>query len=190
MSNQRAQWGSRLGFVLAAAGSAVGLGNIWKFPYITGENGGGLFVLIYLLCIALVGIPIMVSEILIGRASQRQPVAAFHVLQGRRSAWAGVGWLGVIAGFVILSYYVVVAGWAMDYTLKSVINFTRPMHEKAEADATSFIATAPPESIMSLLVERKAAHDARTGAVPGSIPTTPGNEISSVQRPNASPPPR
>ncbi|MCA9286210.1 MAG: sodium-dependent transporter [Phycisphaerales bacterium] len=162
MSNQRAQWGSRLGFVLAAAGSAVGLGNIWKFPYITGENGGGLFVLIYLLCIALVGIPIMVSEILIGRASQRQPVAAFHVLQGRRSAWAGVGWLGVIAGFVILSYYVVVAGWAMDYTLKSVINFTRPMHEKAEADATSFIATAPPESIMSLLVERKAAHDART----------------------------
>ena len=73
MASQRAQWGSRLGFILAAAGSAVGLGNIWKFPYITGENGGGLFVIIYLVCIALVGIPIMMAEIMIGRAAQGRP---------------------------------------------------------------------------------------------------------------------
>ncbi|MCA9295464.1 MAG: sodium-dependent transporter, partial [Phycisphaerales bacterium] len=98
---QRAQWGSTVGFILAAAGSAVGLGNIWRFPYTTGENGGGAFVLVYLICVALVGLPIMMSEIMIGRAAQRQPVAAFHALQGKKSAWAGIGWLGVIAGFII-----------------------------------------------------------------------------------------
>ena len=74
MSQQRSQWGSRFGFILAASGSAVGLGNIWKFPYITGENGGGLFVLIYLACIVLVGLPILVAEIMIGRAGQSQPI--------------------------------------------------------------------------------------------------------------------
>ncbi|MHC4305232.1 MAG: sodium-dependent transporter, partial [Planctomycetota bacterium] len=113
MEEQRGRWGSRLGFILAAAGSAVGLGNIWKFPYITGENGGGLFVLIYLFCIGLVGIPIMMGEIMIGRAAQKQPVEAFRTLQGQRTAWASVGWLGVLAGFIILSYYIAVAGWAM-----------------------------------------------------------------------------
>lgn len=158
---ERAQWGSRLGFVLAAAGSAVGLGNIWKFPYITGENGGGLFVLIYLACIALVGVPIMVAEIMIGRASQRQPVAAFHALQGKRSAWAGIGWLGVVAGFIILSFYVVVAGWAMDYTLKSVVNFTRPVHHAAEAEASRYVAQAPMPELRALVARHRAEHDAR-----------------------------
>lgn len=122
MAEQRAQWGSRLGFVLAAAGSAVGLGNIWKFPYITGANGGGWFVLIYLLCIALVGLPIMMAEIFIGRSAQRSPVGAFRALSKPRSPWMGIGWLGVAAGFVILSYYSVVAGWAMHYTWLSVTN--------------------------------------------------------------------
>ena len=116
MAEQRAQWGSRLGFILAAAGSAVGLGNIWKFPYITGENGGGWFVLIYLMCIALVGLPIMMAEILIGRTAQNSPVGAFRSLSRPGSPWLGVGWLGVAAAFVILSYYSVVAGWAMHYT--------------------------------------------------------------------------
>lgn len=128
----RGQWGSRAGFILAASGSAVGLGNIWKFPYITGENGGGIFVLIYLVCILLVGIPIMMAEIMIGRAAQKQPVAAFHTLQGKRTGWAGIGWLGVVAGFIILSYYIVVAGWAMDYTIKSAANFTGPIEDAAE----------------------------------------------------------
>jgi NSS family neurotransmitter:Na+ symporter len=107
-----------MGFVLAAAGSAVGLGNIWKFPYITGVNGGGAFVLIYLVCIALVGLPVMAAEILLGRASQKSPVGAFRALGGGR--WIVVGWLGVVCGFVILSYYSVVAGWALHYTWLSV----------------------------------------------------------------------
>ncbi len=150
---QRAQWGSRFGFILAAAGSAIGLGNIWKFPYIAGENGGGLFVLIYLLCIFVVGIPIMMAEIMIGRAAQKQPVAAFHALQGQRTGWAGVGWLGVLAGFVILSYYVVVAGWTLDYTLKSIANFTAPIYEEALATSTVYRATTSVDDMRTALIE-------------------------------------
>ncbi len=116
----RAHWNSRLGFILAAAGSAVGLGNIWKFPYITGENGGGLFVLIYLACIAVIGLPIMMAEIFIGRTAQNSPVGAFRSLSAPASPWMSVGWLGVLTGFVVLSFYSVVAGWAMHYTFLSL----------------------------------------------------------------------
>ncbi len=116
----RAHWGSRIGFVLAAAGSAVGLGNIWKFPYVTGTNGGGLFVLVYLACIALIGLPIMIGEILLGRAAQSSPVGAFRKLAGRQSPWVGLGWMGVAAAFIILSYYSVVAGWTMHYAVLAI----------------------------------------------------------------------
>lgn len=117
---ERAHWGSRLGFVLAAAGSAVGLGNIWRFPYATGENGGGLFVLTYLACIALIGLPIMMAEIFIGRTSQKSPVGAFRALSRPGSAWMSVGWLGVVTAFVVLSFYSVVAGWSMHYAWLSI----------------------------------------------------------------------
>ena len=103
---------------MAAAGSAVGLGNIWKFPYIAGENGGGAFVLIYLVCIALVGIPIMISEVLMGREGRSSPIHTMRILAkkaGRSQRWALLGWLGVITGFLILSYYAVIAGWALNY---------------------------------------------------------------------------
>lgn len=163
---ERDAWGSKLGFILAAAGSAVGLGNIWKFPYITGLNGGGLFVLIYLGCILLVGLPIMVAEIMIGRSSQRQPVAAFHAIQGKKSAWAGIGWLGVVAGFVILSFYVVVAGWAMDYTLKSVMNFTKPVAEEARVAAEQARSTAAMTDVRAFIVAREAAQEAGAAESP------------------------
>jgi NSS family neurotransmitter:Na+ symporter len=113
---RREHWSGRLAFILAATGSAVGLGNIWKFPYITGMNGGGWFVLIYLLCVLLVALPIMVAEVILGRATQRSPVLAFRALAGQRSPWQGIGWLGVMAAFVILSYYSVVAGWTLHYS--------------------------------------------------------------------------
>ena len=116
----RAHWGSKVGFVLAAAGSAVGLGNIWRFPYITGENGGGLFVVVYLGCIALVGLPVMAAEIMLGRASQQAPVGAFRKLAGPRSPWIGFGWLGVIAAGLLLSFYSVVAGWTLHYGFLSI----------------------------------------------------------------------
>ena len=115
-SSQR--WSSRWLFVLAAAGSAVGLGNIWKFPYIAGENGGGAFVLIYLVCIAVVGIPIMVSEVLLGRQGRSSPIHTMRKLakaSGRSQRWSVLGWMGVLAGFLILSYYAVIAGWAVNY---------------------------------------------------------------------------
>jgi NSS family neurotransmitter:Na+ symporter len=147
--------------VLAASGSAVGLGNVWKFPYITGENGGGWFVLIYLICIALVGLPIVMAEIMIGRAAQKQPVAAFNELQGGRSAWSAVGWMGIIAGFIILSYYVVVAGWAVDYTLKSVVNFADPIHAEAADEAARYRASTPMEEMRLRLIDRRTGRDAR-----------------------------
>lgn len=124
MDVQRGQWSSRMGFIFAAAGSAVGLGNIWKFPYITGENGGGVFVLIYLVCIIAVGIPIMVAELLLGQGSKQSPVGAFEHFHKKGSSWGLVGWLGVASGFVILSYYSVVAGWAMHYVKLSLQGFT------------------------------------------------------------------
>lgn len=116
----RALWASRLGFVLAAAGSAVGLGNIWKFPYITGQNGGGAFVLVYLCCIAIVGLPIMMAELMIGRHTRRDAVGAFLQLEGKRSFWQSAGWVSVGAAFLILSYYSVVAGWTLDYVYRAL----------------------------------------------------------------------
>jgi len=118
-SSSRGNWASRLGFILAAAGSAIGLGNIWKFPYITGQNGGGAFVLVYLACIALIGLPIMMAEFLIGRHAQRDAVGAFEVLEGRKSPWCLVGWTAVLASFVLFSFYAVVAGWGFAYVVKS-----------------------------------------------------------------------
>ena len=120
MAAPRAQWGSRIGFILAAAGSAVGLGNIWKFPYVTGENGGGAFILAYVICVLLVGLPIMSAEILIGRATQKSPVSAFRELTHRGSFWIFFGILGMFAAASLLSYYSVIAGWAMHYSYISI----------------------------------------------------------------------
>ena len=114
-------WSSRLMFILAASGSAVGLGNIWRFPYVAGENGGGAFVLIYLICIFLIGIPIMVSEIIIGRSARKSPVNAMAATASKSSAsmkWQIVGWMGVVAGFMILSFYAVIAGWVLSYVFQ------------------------------------------------------------------------
>jgi len=119
MSEPRGQWSGKLGFIMAATGSAIGLGNLWKFPYITHENNGGAFVLVYIACVILIGVPIMMAELLIGRKTQLSPVGAFRVMaKGKpgNNLWQGVGFLGVLAGFTILSYYSVVAGWTIHYT--------------------------------------------------------------------------
>ena len=116
--SRHGMWSSRWLFVLAAAGSAVGLGNIWKFPYIAGENGGGAFVLIYLVCVVLVGLPIMIAETMIGREGRQSPINTMRMLtqqHRRKPAWVLIGWMGVLAGFLILSYYGVIAGWALYY---------------------------------------------------------------------------
>jgi len=172
----REHWGSSWGFILAAVGSAVGLGNIWKFPYITGENGGGAFVLVYLLCIAVVGAPVLICEFALGRHTQRNPVGAFKALTPKNSvlahliglgmllaglflllfqswgwgtilvifgilifkySWVLVGAMGVIAGFTILSFYSVVAGWTLGYVWKAAtlkLTFTNEVMAKAYFD--------------------------------------------------------
>ncbi len=120
--SQHGEWSSRFAFILAATGSAVGLGNIWKFPYITGENGGGAFVIVYLLCVLLIGIPIMMAETMLGRRSRQNPINTMITLADEAGAdknWHYLGWMGVAAGFLILSYYSVIAGWASAYVLKA-----------------------------------------------------------------------
>lgn len=121
---QHAIWGRRGTFILAATGSAVGLGNIWKFPYVTGENGGGAFVLMYLICVAIIGIPIMIAEVLLGRRARANPIVAVQNISresGLLRTWNVIGWMGVIAAFLILSYYSVIAGWTLEY-LKLALN--------------------------------------------------------------------
>ncbi|MFT6113786.1 MAG: NSS family neurotransmitter:Na+ symporter [Oleispira sp.] len=114
-------WGGRWTFILAATGSAVGLGNLWKFPYITGENGGGAFVLVYLACILLAGIPVMLAEVLLGRKERMSPIntmAAMTDETGAPKFFRGIGWMGALSGFFILSFYSVIAGWALVYVGK------------------------------------------------------------------------
>ncbi|MCY3820029.1 MAG: sodium-dependent transporter [Gammaproteobacteria bacterium] len=116
--SRHGMWSSRTLFILAAVGSAVGLGNIWRFPYITGENGGGAFVVLYLLCIAAVGIPVMMAEVMLGRQGRQSPINTMRSLAQQSDAWRGwsvIGWMGALGGFLILSYYSVVAGWALYY---------------------------------------------------------------------------
>jgi NSS family neurotransmitter:Na+ symporter len=123
MQKQREHWSSHIGFILAAAGSAVGLGTLWQVPYTTGKNGGGAFVLIYMLCILLVGIPVFVSELILGRRAQKGAVATFDVLYPEKPFWKLGGWLGVIASFIIMSYYSVIAGFGLNYTFMSLNQF-------------------------------------------------------------------
>lgn len=147
MTNDRERWGTRLGFVLAAAGSAVGLGNLWRFPYLTWENGGATFVMVYLLSVAVVGLPILVAELVIGRRSQRNPVGAFRLLKPA-TPWFLVGVLGVIAGFVILSYYSVVAGWTLHYALRAATGAFVHHTPQEMADRFAEFVSDPGEQIL------------------------------------------
>ncbi|GHV39470.1 transporter [Synergistales bacterium] len=119
-SAKREQWGSRIGFIMAAAGSAIGLGNIWRFPYLVGKDGGAAFVVIYLIITVFIGFPVMMAEFAIGRAAQKAPVLAFRAL-GVNPFWSLIGWMGTIAGgFFTLSFYNVVGGWTIKYIIASL----------------------------------------------------------------------
>ena len=132
------QWSSRWAFILAATGSAVGLGNIWRFPYLAGENGGGAFVLMYLLCVLVVGIPIMMAEVMLGRRGRQSPINTMRTLASEEGAgqyWQLLGWMGVVSGFLILSYYSVIAGWTIAYIFRTGTG----MFVGADADSTAKI---------------------------------------------------
>lgn len=117
---KREFWSTKLGFILAATGSAVGLGSVWKFPYLTGENGGGAFVLVYLVIVALIGIPLIMAEFAIGRASGKNAWGAFRDLSPKRSPWRWIGGLAIVTSFLILSYYTVVSGWVVGYIFEAL----------------------------------------------------------------------
>lgn len=119
--NERANFGSKLGVILASAGSAVGLGNIWRFPFETGNHGGAAFILIYLVCVLILGIPIMIAEFLIGRRSRANTAGAYQKL-APGTHWRWVGRMGVLAGFLILGYYSVVAGWTLEFIGEAATN--------------------------------------------------------------------
>ena len=115
----RDTWGSKMAFVLAAAGSAIGLGNIWGFPTVASQNGGAAFLVVYLAAVFFIGAPVMLAELIIGRKTQRNPVGAFKAL-APKTAWVAVGGLGVLTGIVILSFYSVIAGWTLAYIVKAI----------------------------------------------------------------------
>jgi NSS family neurotransmitter:Na+ symporter len=133
---ERGHWGSRIGFVLAAAGSAVGLGNVWKFPYMAAENGGAAFVFVYVALVFTVGVSVMLAEFTIGRAGESNPVGAMRRLKG--GPWPVVGYMAIAAAFIILSFYSVVAGWTIAYTFRA---------------ASGMLATSDPEVLGAMFGE-------------------------------------
>jgi len=144
-ATHRSHWTNRWTFILATAGSAIGLGNIWKFPYMAGVNGGSAFVLVFLACIALVGIPLMMCEIMLGRRSQRNPVDGMQALAAEAHAsgkWKWVGIMGLIAGLLILGFYSVIAGWVLDYVVRAASGVFKGMDGKlAQEHFAAFLAT-------------------------------------------------
>lgn len=185
MSDQRVsihgQWSSRWVFILAAVGSAVGLGNIWKFPYITGEYGGGAFVAVYLLCIAAIGIPVMIAEVLLGRRGRQSPINTMRTLaaeQGAPHYWAFVGWAGVLAGFLIFSFYSVIAGWALAYVQHALAGDLTGLDGDGAASLFGDLVASPGQlllwhtvfSVLVLVVVGRGVRDGLEKAVVALMP--------------------
>ncbi len=149
MTTQRDTWGSKFGFIMAAAGSAVGLGNLWKFPYITWENHGGAFVLVYLVAVLILGLPIMMAEIFVGRAAHLSGAPAYKKLGGK--GWSKLGYLGAASGGIILSYYMVIAGWSL-YSFQQCLGWSFSGYESPSADAFGkFLSNGPLQIGLTLL---------------------------------------
>src|SRR4051812_18535508 len=118
--NQRGQWASAIGFVMAAAGAAVGLGNVWKFPYLASKFGGGTFLFAYIIMLLVLGLPILVTEIVLGRRGKLNPVGTYAKLSNGSKWWKFVGFVAVSVNFIVLSYYSVVGGWITNYMVKYI----------------------------------------------------------------------
>ncbi len=139
----RSHWSGRWAFILVTAGSAIGLGNIWKFPYMTGVNGGSAFVLVYLLCIGLIGLPLFMAETMLGRRGQSNPVGSMQALvaeAGASRGWLAIGFIGITGSMLILSFYSVVAGWILEYFLRSLQGFAGISKESAASGFTGLLA--------------------------------------------------
>jgi len=146
-STPRDSFSTKFGVVAAAAGSAIGLGNIWRFPYETGQNGGAAFLIIYLICILLIGLPVMISEFVIGRSAQKNPFGAFRVLAPGKP-WFLIGLMGVLAAFMILAFYTVVAGWTLEYLYQSILG---NLNDKSPTALKEMFGTFRNDSIRPLI---------------------------------------
>lgn len=129
---KRASWGTRIGFIFAVAGSAIGLGNIWRFPYLVGNNGGAAFIAVYLICLLLIGFPVLISEILIGRTAQSSPCGAFRLL-GRGRLWGWLGKMTILTGFIVSAFYSAVAGWILGYLFEAFTAQLTHFHSTEQA---------------------------------------------------------
>lgn len=157
IQNERGNFGSKLGVVLASAGSAVGLGNIWRFPFETGNHGGAAFILIYLACVLVLGIPIMMAEFYIGRRSRSNAAGAYHKL-APGTPWRWVGRMGVLAGFLILSYYSVVAGWTLEYVIEAASNGFAGKNATQFIDSFNSFTGQPLRPVLWLVIFLIATH--------------------------------
>ncbi len=166
-SGKRDQWGSKFGFVMAAAGSAIGLGNVWRFPYITGKYGGGALVVIYLLFVLVIGSSVMLAELAIGRKAKLDSVGSFKKLGG--GAWPLVGWMGFFCAFVILSYYAVITGWTVAYMFKSLGGLMEAAAAGKAAEAFGSFVSNPVLSTACLCVVMGAVSVVAYRGVSGGI---------------------
>lgn len=164
----RANFGSRLGVILATAGSAVGLGNVWRFPYMTGQNGGAAFIILYIFCVLMLGIPCMVSEFIIGRNAQANTARAYAQASGGNKFWTAVGAMGVITGFLITSYYAVISGWCLQYIYASGLGELKGDASYVKAYFNAFVAD-PVMPIFWTVVFFAATHFIITRGVRGGI---------------------
>ncbi len=141
--HQREHWSTQIGFIMAAAGSAIGLGSLWRFPYTVGENGGAAFVLLYALFTFFLGLPVFISELVIGRQTQKSAVFAYQSLSKEGSNWKMLGYLNILSCFIILAFYSVVSGWCLSYTLMSLTQFTKGKTPDEIRQVFSILASSP-----------------------------------------------
>ena len=153
MNNSRESFGSRIGFLLVSAGCAIGIGNVWKFPYITGQNGGGWFVLFYLIFLVIMGIPVLTMELAVGRASRKSAVLAYKALEKPGSKWHIHGWVAIIGCIMLMMYYTTVSGWMIDYFFKFLTGtFTAGMSSEAVGGAFSDMLASPGEMALWMCI--------------------------------------
>ncbi len=134
MTQTREHWSSRFGFIMAAIGSAIGLGILWKFPYTVGQNGGGLFILCYFLFVLVIGIPLFIGELILGRATQKAAISAYTESSGGKPLWKIAGVFGVMSSFLIMSFYSVIAGWGLSYIVMSLSGFYQGLSKEQFAN--------------------------------------------------------
>ena len=150
---ERENFQSRLGFLLVSAGCAIGIGNVWKFPYVTGANGGGVFVLFYLLFLVIMGVPVLTMELAVGRASRKSAVQGYKALEPKGSKWHVHGWVCVLGCLILMMYYTTVAGWMLGYFLKFLTGqFTASMDTAAVDGVFNAMLGNPSEMVLYMAI--------------------------------------